>query len=33
MAAMLPPRSIQMALSVGDPVKNLEKSELKEVVP
>jgi hypothetical protein len=32
MAAMMPPMSIQMALSVGDPVKNLETSELKEFV-
>jgi hypothetical protein len=26
----MPPMSIQTALSVGDPVKNLETSELKE---
>jgi hypothetical protein len=32
MAATMPPMSIQMALSVGDPVKNLETSELKEFV-
>jgi hypothetical protein len=32
MAATIPPRSIQMALFVGDPVKNLEASELKEFV-
>ena len=32
MAAMAPPMSIQTALSVGDPVKNLETSELKELV-
>jgi len=31
-AAMIPPMSIQMALSVGDPVKNLETSELNEFV-
>ena len=31
-AATTPPMSIQMALSVGDPVKNLETSELKEWV-
>jgi hypothetical protein len=31
-AAAMPPMSIQMALSVGDPVKNLETSELKEFV-
>jgi hypothetical protein len=30
--ATKPPRSIQTALSVGDPVKNLETSELKEFV-
>lgn len=29
-AAMIPPMSIQTALSVGAPVKNLETSELKE---
>jgi hypothetical protein len=28
----MPPMSIQTALSVGDPVKNLETSELKEFV-
>jgi hypothetical protein len=28
----MPPMRIQMALSVGDPVKNLETSELKEFV-
>ena len=28
----MPPMSIQIALSVGDPVKNLETSELKEFV-
>jgi len=32
MLAIVPPISIQMALSVGDPVKNLETSELKEFV-
>ena len=32
MAAMMPPMSIHMALSVADPVKNLETSELKELV-
>jgi len=32
MAATSPPISIQIALSVGDPVKNLETSELKELV-
>jgi hypothetical protein len=31
-AATMPPMSIQMALSVGDPVKNLETSEPKEFV-
>jgi hypothetical protein len=31
-AAMMPPMSIQMALLVGDPVKNLETSELNEFV-
>src|SRR5512140_639960 len=31
-AATAPPMSIQTALSVGDPVKNLETSELKELV-
>ena len=31
-AAMMPPMSIQIALSVGDPVKNLETSELNEFV-
>jgi len=30
--AMIPPMSIQMALSVGDPVKNLDTSEPKEFV-
>jgi hypothetical protein len=30
MLAMIPPMSIQMALSVGDPVKNLDASEAKE---
>jgi hypothetical protein len=30
--AMMPPMSIQMALSVGDPEKNLDTSELKEFV-
>ena len=28
----MPPMSIQTALSVGDPVKNLETSELNEFV-
>lgn len=32
MVATIPPMSIQMALSVGDPVKNLETSEPKEFV-
>jgi hypothetical protein len=32
MVVRIPPMSIQMALSVGDPVKNLETSELKEFV-
>src|SRR5512134_751342 len=32
MVAMMPPMSIQMALSVGDPVKNLDTSELNEFV-
>jgi len=32
MAATMPPMSIQTALSVGDPVKNLETPELKEFV-
>jgi hypothetical protein len=32
MAAAMPPMSIQTALSVGDPVKNLETSERKEFV-
>jgi hypothetical protein len=32
MTAMTPPISIQIALSVGDPVKNLDTSELKESV-
>src|SRR5258705_8704528 len=32
MAATMPPMSIQTALSVGDPVKNRETSELKELV-
>ena len=32
MVAMIPPMSIQMALSVGDPVKNLDTSEPKELV-
>jgi hypothetical protein len=32
MTAMTPPVSIQIALSVGDPVKNLDTSELKEWV-
>jgi hypothetical protein len=32
MAAKVPIMSIQTALSVGDPVKNLETSELKELV-
>ena len=32
MAATVPPRSIQTALSVGDPVKNRETSELNESV-
>ena len=31
-AAMMPPMSIQIALSVGEPVKNLETSELNEFV-
>jgi hypothetical protein len=31
-AAAMPPMSIQMALSVGEPVKNLETSEPKEFV-
>jgi hypothetical protein len=31
-AATVPPMTIQMALLVGDPVKNLETSELKEFV-
>jgi hypothetical protein len=31
-AAMMPPMSIQTALSVGEPEKNLETSELKELV-
>jgi hypothetical protein len=31
-AAMTPPMSIQIALLVGDPVKNLETSELNEFV-
>jgi hypothetical protein len=31
-AATTPPISIQTALSVGDPVKNLEISELKEFI-
>lgn len=30
MAATIPPMSIQTALSVGAPVKNFERSELKE---
>jgi hypothetical protein len=29
---MIPPMSIQIAWSVGDPVKNLETSELNEFV-
>ena len=33
MAAIMPPMSIQMALSVDDPVKNLETSELNEFAP
>jgi len=32
MLAAKPPRSIQTALSVGEPVKNREMSELKEFV-
>ena len=32
MVVMIPPMSIQMALSVGDPVKNLDTSEPKEFV-
>jgi len=32
MAAIMPPLSIHMALSVGDPVNNLETSELNEFV-
>jgi hypothetical protein len=32
MVATMPPISIQTALSVGEPVKNLETSELKEFV-
>lgn len=32
MAATMPPMSIQTALSVGDPVKNREMSELKECI-
>jgi hypothetical protein len=32
MAARVPPMSIQTALLVGDPVKNVETSELKELV-
>lgn len=32
MAATHPPMSIQMALSVGEPVKNLETSELNDFV-
>jgi hypothetical protein len=32
MPATRPPMSIQMALLVGDPVKNLETSELNELV-
>jgi hypothetical protein len=31
-AAMMPPMSIHTALSVGEPEKNLETSELKEFV-
>jgi hypothetical protein len=31
-AAIAPPISIQIALSVGDPVNNLDTSELKELV-
>jgi hypothetical protein len=31
-AATMPPMSIQMALSVGEPVKNRDRSELKEFV-
>jgi hypothetical protein len=32
MAAVMPPINIQTALSVGEPVKNLDTSELKEFV-
>ena len=32
MVATIPPMSIQTALSVGEPVKNRETSELKELV-
>lgn len=32
MAAITPPMSIQTALSVGEPVKNLDTSEVKEFV-
>ena len=32
MAAMIPQMSIQMALSVGEPVKNRDTSELNEFV-
>jgi hypothetical protein len=31
-AATIPPMSIQMALSVGAPVKSLERSELNDLV-
>ena len=31
-AATIPPMSIRIALSVGEPVKNLETSEEKELV-
>ena len=30
-AATVPPTTIQMALSVGEPVKNFDKSELNDV--